>query len=165
MQIRQAKTSDPRILAFLAEHLAEMRAITPAGLVHALAPVDLRDSDLSLWAAWENGRPVACGALRALGRGRGEIKAMRVAPGHRGAGLGGRILGQLLAEARRRGYRCLLLETGAGEAFARARSFYLRHGFTPCAAFGDYPAHPGSAFLKRDLRVSAAPTPPCPRQD
>ena len=44
----------------------------------------------------------------------------------------------LLAEARRRGYTRVSLETGTGEAFEPARKLYESIGFRPSEPFGGY---------------------------
>jgi putative acetyltransferase len=61
------------------------------------------------------------------------------------------MLGRLLAEARRRGYRRVSLETGTMEAFAPARALYESAGFSPCAPFGTYRGGPHNVFLTLTL--------------
>jgi GNAT superfamily N-acetyltransferase len=58
------------------------------------------------------GAAVACGGIARFDGERGELKRMYVVPEQRGRGLGRRILVELEAEARRLGYRSLVLETG-----------------------------------------------------
>jgi [ribosomal protein S18]-alanine N-acetyltransferase len=55
------------------------------------------------------------------------VQTMAVAPGHRGRGLGGRLLDALLSEAARRRQRVVSLEVRAGNA--AAQRLYERHGF------------------------------------
>lgn len=61
------------------------------------------------------------------------------------------MLDHLLAEARRRGYRRVSLETGTMDAFAPARALYEGAGFTPCPPFGDYRQSPHSVYLTISL--------------
>ena len=61
------------------------------------------------------------------------------------------MLDHILAEARRRGYRRLLLETGSMAAFEPARQLYLRAGFAYCGPFADYVEDPNSVFMLSDL--------------
>jgi len=61
------------------------------------------------------------------------------------------ILDHIIAEARRRGYARLSLETGSSPAFEPALSLYRKYGFTEGAAFGDYEKSPFNQFLHRDL--------------
>ena len=56
-----------------------------------------------------------------------------------------------MAEARRRGYRRLSLETGSQPEFAPARALYARFGFVECGPFGDYRLDPCSTFMTRAL--------------
>jgi len=70
---------------------------------------------------------------RVVGTGRllpdGHIGRMAVLPEWRGQGVGGRILGSLVARARERGMKRVVLN-----AQTHAAPFYARHGFV---AFGD----------------------------
>ena len=61
------------------------------------------------------------------------------------------MLDHVLAEARRRGYARLSLETGSMDYFAPARALYARAGFVACAPFGDYVEDPNSVFMTRAL--------------
>jgi putative acetyltransferase len=65
----------------------------------------------------------------------------------RGRGIGRAMLDHLLAEARRRGYRRVSLETGSMDAFAPARSLYAGAGFFPCEPFDDYRPSPRSVYM------------------
>ena len=76
---------------------------------------------------------------------------MRTAQAHRGRGVGARMLEHILAEARRRGYTRLSLETGTPAAFDAARRLYARHGFVECGPFGDYSLDPYSTFMTLEL--------------
>ena len=77
---------------------------------------------------------------------------MRIASGHRGKGVGSRILEHIIAVARGREYRRLLLETGAMPEFEPARALYRRHGFEPRGPFGNYREDPNSVFMEKRLR-------------
>ena len=57
----------------------------------------------------------------------------------------------ILAEAAKRGYRRLSLETGSMQAFEPARRLYAGFGFEPCAPFADYVEDPNSVFMTREL--------------
>ena len=151
MQLLEDDLSGPEIARFLRQHLEEMHRITPLGSVHALALEDLRRPEITFWSAWEGDELVGCGALKELDSRSGEIKSMRTAETRRGRGIGSRILDHIVREAERRGYRFLVLETGALPAFAAARSFYERHGFEPCGPFADYRDDPNSVFMTRSL--------------
>ena len=55
---------------------------------------------------------------------------MRTAQTHLRRGVAATMLDHILAEARRRGYARLSLETGSMDYFAPARALYARAGFT-----------------------------------
>jgi GNAT superfamily N-acetyltransferase len=91
--------------------------------------------------ALEDDVPVACGGLRTLRRGVGEIKRMYVAPGARGRGVGRVLLEFLEDMARDPGYAVARLDTGARQP--RAQRMYERAGY---AAVPDYNDNPYAAF-------------------
>jgi putative acetyltransferase len=130
--------SGPEVAALLAEHLDDMRASSPPESKHALDLEALRRPDVTFWTMWEDDVLLGFGALRELDPTHGEIKSMRTASASRGRGVGSALVRHVVAEGRRRGYRRLSLETGSSEHFAPARRLYERHGFVPCAPFGDY---------------------------
>ena len=53
----------------------------------------------------------------------------------------------MIAEARRRGYRRLSLETGRGQAFEPALTLYRRRGFVEGGPFADYQGGDFSQFF------------------
>ncbi len=141
----------PAIAALLREHLAHMHEVTPAQSVHALDLEALRAPDITFWSVWRGEELVGCGALRELDPRHGEVKSMRTVEAHRGEGVGAAMLEHLLAEAARRGYARVSLETGAMPAFAPARALYARFGFEPCAPFGEYAVDANSVYLSKRL--------------
>jgi putative acetyltransferase len=151
LEIRADDLNGREIRALLEEHLDEMRRISPPESVHALDLNGLRRPEITFWTAWHGGTLLGCGALKDLGAGHGEIKSMRTAQGHQGAGIGTAMLSHILAEADRRGYHRLSLETGSQPHFEPARRLYRRHGFVPCPPFGEYREDPNSAFFTRLL--------------
>ncbi len=135
----------------VAFHLDEMHLWSPPESVHALPLERLRAPDVTFYSAWDGNRLAAFGALKELEPGRGELKSMRAAPDYRGKGAGEAILLCLMAEARRRDYRWLGLETGAPDAFIPARTLYAKHGFRECPPCADYVADGFSVCMSRDL--------------
>ncbi len=151
LTIRRDDLSGTAIRALLEEHLQHMRSVSPPESVHALDLAGLDRPEITLWAAWDGATLAGCGALKALGAAHGEIKSMRSAQAYRGTGVGKALLAHIVAEARRRGYARLSLETGAEDAFVPARELYASHGFTACAPFADYREDPNSVFMTRAL--------------
>jgi putative acetyltransferase len=151
MDIRVDDLSGPEIAALLAEHLRSMYLHSPPESVHALGIAQLRAPDITMWTAWEDGELLGCAALKELDREHGEIKSMRTSSRHLRKGVATALLRHLLAEAKRRSYRRLSLETGSMAAFAPARELYARFGFQPCGSFADYVEDPNSVFMTRTL--------------
>ena len=73
------------------------------------------------------------------------------ASAHLRKGVASHLLEHLLALARSRGYRRVLLETGSGPAFEPALALYRRHGFEAGQVFGDYRPSDFNQFLQLDL--------------
>lgn len=143
--------SGPEVAALLELHLADMHRWSPACKVHAMPIERLRQPDVTFYSAWDGATLAAVGALKHLDDTRGELKSMRAAPSYLGKGAGKAILEHLMAEARRRGYSWLGLETGVPEPFLPARSLYQSYGFTPCEAFADYVLDEWSTCMSRTL--------------
>ncbi|MEP7072049.1 MAG: GNAT family N-acetyltransferase [Verrucomicrobiota bacterium] len=151
MHIQVDDLSGPEIAALLEEHLAGMRSLSPSESVHALPLEELRRPEVTFWSAWEKSELLGCGALKQLDPEQGEIKSMRTASNHRRKGVAHSLLQHILAEARRRGYRRLSLETGSQPGFEPARQLYSQAGFVACAPFADYTNDPNSFFLMLEL--------------
>ena len=139
------------VAALLQEHLDDMHRHSPPESVHALDLGKLRAPGITFWVARDGEALQGCGALKQLDPRHGEIKSMRTAHAHRGRGVGAAMLEHVLAEARRRGYARLSLETGTPVAFDPARRLYARYGFVECGPFGDYLPDPCSTFMTLEL--------------
>ena len=151
MSIRLDDLGDPRIAAFLQEHIGDMRSVSPPQSKHALDLAGLRRPEIRFWSVWQGESLVACAALKRLDARHGELKSMRVAPQARRQGLARVVLLHVLDQARAAGMQRVSLETGSMPFFVPARALYAAHGFTPCAPFGDYRSDPNSVFMTLDL--------------
>ena len=151
MDIRLDDLSSPEVQALLAEHLRNMRSLTPPGSVHALDLTALRQPGVTFWFAWSGPVLVGCGALKELSPLHGEVKSMRTASDHRRTGVAQAMLRHILGVAAARGYRRLSLETGSQPAFEPARRLYERFGFQYCPPFDGYTEDPNSVFMTRAL--------------
>jgi DNA-binding MarR family transcriptional regulator len=87
--------------------------------------------------AISDGEPVACGGVKTIGPGVGELKRMWVHPDWRGAGLGSRLLRHLEDRSRAHGHGTLRLDTNA--ALAEAISMYDRAGYRRVDRYNDNP--------------------------
>jgi putative acetyltransferase len=149
--IKPGDFDDDRVKALLARHLQGMHANTPPGHVFALDWSALQKPEISFYTLWESDELLGVGALKELGPRAGEIKSMRTADAHLRRGVAAAILEHIIAEARRRGYTRLSLETGAGPAFEPAHTLYRKYGFSDGGPFGDYEKSPFNQFLHLDL--------------
>lgn len=144
--------SGPGIAAFLDDHVRRMRAITPLASKYALDLDALRAPEITFWSVRDPRDPdviLGCGAVKELGPTHGEIKSMRTRAGRTRGGIASLLLAHLIAEATRRGYTRLSLETGTAEAFLPARRLYEKFGFTYCAPFADYRPSQHNTFMTR----------------
>ncbi|SDY86293.1 putative acetyltransferase [Lysobacter sp. yr284] len=151
MQIRAGQLDRPEVIALLREHLQGMAELSPPDSVHALGLDALKHPQISFWSAWDDEELLGCGALKQLDAAHGEIKSMRTAGAHRRRGVAAAMLEHILAEAARREYRRLSLETGSMDGFGPARSLYARYGFDYCGPFADYRDDPNSVFMSKAL--------------
>lgn len=140
--------------ALLRLHLDDMHRFFPPETMHVKPMELLLGGSVAFWTAWDGPRLAAIGALRDLGDHHGEVTAMRAHPDYRNRGAGKAILLHLLAEAYRRGFRRLSLETGRADPFLPARRLYERHGFSQSPPFAGYPEDEGRLFMTRSLSPS-----------
>lgn len=139
------------IAEFLEDHVRQLRAISPPESKHALDLDGLRRPEITFWTALDGDTIVGCGALKRLDATHAEVKSMRTAPARTRGGVASSLLGHIIDEATRMGFRRLSLETGSAEFFRPARRLYEKFGFTYCEPFADYRPDPNSAFMTRVL--------------
>lgn len=151
LTIKRDDLQGPDIARLLREHLGELGAVTPPGSMHALALDELRKPDVTFWSVWAGQELAGCGALKEIDPQHGEVKSMRTAKTHMRQGVGSFVLAEILAEAKRRGYRRLSLETGATDYFQPAHHLYRKFGFRECPPFEGYQEDPNSVFMTREL--------------
>ncbi len=150
----QVEPGDPRseaaalLIGRLSAELAGRYDHTSDGSGH-FRPEDVLVPGGVFLIGWLSGRPVACGAVRPLGDGVGEVKRMYVEPEVRGRGLSRRLLAELEAAARVLGYVSLRLETGNRQP--EAIGLYETAGNGPAAPFGPYVSDPRSLYFEKRL--------------
>jgi putative acetyltransferase len=137
------------IRALVAELNAALLELTPAEFCTHMTVEQMANTDTTLFVARSAGRAVAIGALRRDANGVGEVKRMYTRPSVQGQGIGGAILAEIEALARREGFVRLVLETG--DRHPAAWRVYERGGFTRCGPILDYPDAGWSVFYEKHL--------------
>lgn len=94
-------------------------------------------------------RAVACGGIARFDDVRAELKRMYVVPDRRGRGLGRRLLAELESEARRLGYRGLVLETGDRQQ--EAVGLYESFGYERMPCYPPYDSRALSLCFEKRL--------------
>jgi putative acetyltransferase len=150
VDIRQDDPGAPHVADLLAHHLEELRSVMGEH-AQALDASGLSAATVTFWTVWQGHALAGFGALKRLDDTHGEVKSMRAAPAARGTGAGRAILLHIIAEARKRGYARLSLETGTASLHAPAVSLYRSVGFLNCEPFADYQASPHNQFMSLDL--------------
>ena len=151
MNIKIDDLTSPAIIALLTEHLESMAAVSPPESRHALDLEGLRRPDITFWSLWHDDELAGCAALKELDPAHGEVKSMRTARAHLRKGVASMLLQHVIAEAKRRGYHRLSLETGSMAYFEPARALYRSFGFADCAPFGSYILDPNSVFMSMEM--------------
>ncbi|MBR0859513.1 GNAT family N-acetyltransferase [Bradyrhizobium liaoningense] len=150
MEIRQDDPRAPHVAELLAHHLEELRSVMGEH-AQALDASGLSAPSVTFWTVWHGDVLAGFGALKQLDEALGEVKSMRAAPAARGTGVGRAILLHIIAEARKRGYARLSLETGTAPLHVPAVALYRSVGFVPCEPFADYRVSPHNQFMSLDL--------------
>lgn len=86
--------------------------------------------------AYEDGKAVACGAIKEYEPGVMEVKRMYTSPKNRGKGIAGKILSELEAWAGKLGYQKCILETGKTQT--AAIRLYEKSGYKTIPNYGQY---------------------------
>jgi GNAT superfamily N-acetyltransferase len=131
----------PKVLAVLAEYAAEVLRRCPGDLtprrVTSNEPREFERPDGAFLVLRHGGEVVACGGLRTIGQGAGELKRMYVRPVVRGRGVGRRLLADLETVARELGHEVLRLDTR--HELTEARRLYESAGYHLVPAYNDNP--------------------------
>ena len=125
---------------------AEAHARYPSSSVHGIATRDIAAFIIARVA----GKAVACGAVRPLEPGIGEVKRMFVEPAFRCRGLARQILRKIEAVAQGLGFTALRLETGT--THPEAILLYESAGFLRISRFGEYTDDPFSVCFEKPLK-------------
>ncbi len=106
--------------------------------------------DGCLLLARQDRQPAGCVALRRFDDDTCEMKRLHVRPVYRGRGIGKALAAEIIAEARRLGYRKMRLDSIA-DRMAEAVSLYRALGFREIPPYGHHPEG-CSLFMELDLQ-------------
>jgi GNAT superfamily N-acetyltransferase len=138
--------------ALFTEYLGLVRERLGDGFVPTERIFATRDAFDGAGAAWlvayDDGRPVGCGGLRALAPGVGEIKRMFVTGRARGRGHGRGLLRELERLAAARGHRSVRLLTS--EVLGEALALYEAEGYGVVERIA-HPGRPAELWLEKAL--------------
>lgn len=102
----------------------------------------------SLILAWDEARPIGCIGLREIAPRVAEMKRLYVRPEARGTGVGRRLVERFLEDARRLGYREVVLDTL--DRMVSARALYTSLGFEVVPAYYNNPLE-GVVYMRLRL--------------
>lgn len=102
--------------------------------------------------AYENKKPVGCGAMKEYRPDTMEIKRMFVSPGNRKKGIASKILTQLEIWAGELDYTKCILETGKKQP--EAIELYKKNGYNPIPNYGQYAGVGNSICFRKQLKQS-----------
>jgi GNAT superfamily N-acetyltransferase len=100
--------------------------------------------------AYENNKPVGCGAIREYSTEKMEIKRMYTLPEHRGKGIATKILAELETWAAELSYSKCVLETGKRQP--EAIKLYKKNGYTIIPNYGKYVQMDNSVCFEKELK-------------
>lgn len=101
-----------------------------------------------LYLAYWKDKLAGCVALRQIDETRCEIKRLYVRMVFRGCGIGGRLVDQVIADARQQGYRYILLDTYP--FLKRAIAMYRKRGFYEIDKYLESPID-STIYMQLDL--------------
>jgi GNAT superfamily N-acetyltransferase len=155
VRIDRVPADSPAAAMLMAELDRELGARYPDAPIFGLHAGEVADASLRFLIALVGGRPVGCGALRRLDRGRGEVKRMYVRGEFRGRGIARALLQALEREAWDAGLAIIRVQTGNGQPEALA--LYRSSGYRDIPPFGEYAASEVSVCLERHLTRGDGP--------
>ncbi|MEW5797789.1 MAG: GNAT family N-acetyltransferase [Bacteroidota bacterium] len=100
--------------------------------------------------AYEDEKPVGCGAIKEFASDTTEVKRMYTLPEYRGKGIAKKILAELERWASEMSYAKCILETGKRQPEAIA--LYTKSGYTPIPNYGQYVGVENSVCFEKRLK-------------
>lgn len=149
MNVNLESPKQPEVADLIAELDDYQDTLYPAEARYALDLDSLAlPSVLFAVARDSDGIATGCGAI-VMNDDYGELKRMYVRPEARGVGTAQKVIEFLESAARMHGCETVLLETGPHSH--RALAFYTKQGYGRCGPYGEYPDHPLSVFMRKQL--------------
>ena len=99
--------------------------------------------------AYENDKPISCGAIKEYAPNAMEIKRMYTSPGSRGKGIATNVLHELEKWAKELSYSKCVLETGKRQP--EAISLYQNNGYQQIPNYGQYMGIENSVCFEKEL--------------
>ncbi|WP_170762469.1 GNAT family N-acetyltransferase [Ruegeria lacuscaerulensis] len=153
IEIREADPTSDAMRPLVEAHFAHSETAGPAESNHTMGAEALAEPGIRFWAMYEAGKPVGCGALKALPDGTAEVKSVHVVSDVRGRGLARTLMNHFADLANSEGITALVLETGADHLreYDAARKLYEALGYSYCGPIYGYEDDPNSAFMRLAL--------------
>ena len=148
--IREADASGADAMFLMRALDAELQERYPGAIIHSIDPVTFSPSGGVFLIAYEDDRPVACGALRAMADGSLEVKRMFVLAAARRRGHARAVLAALEARAMSLHVPVVRLETGDRQP--EAVHLYESAGYRPIPSYGEYAGSPHSRCFEKRLQ-------------
>ena len=148
----EVDAASPEAVSLISALDGELNERYPGMPIHGIDAVAFRRSGGVFLIARCDGGAVACGAIRPVGEGVGELKRMFVKPTERGRGFGRAMVAALEEVAARQGYRSICLETGSNQPEAIA--LYQSAGYRPISCYGEYVSDERSRCFEKALADS-----------
>jgi len=104
--------------------------------------------------AYENDKPVGCGAIKNFNTEAMEVKRMYTSPAHRGKGIATHILTELETWAGELSYKKCILETGKRQH--EAVRLYEKNGYQRIPNYGQYAIMENSVCFEKQLIVHSS---------
>ena len=100
--------------------------------------------------AYENGKPVGCGAIKGYSANTMEIKRMYTSPNSRGNGIAAKVLKELEIWARELSCEKCILETGKRQP--EAIGLYKKYGYKLIPNYGQYAEIENSVCFEKEIQ-------------
>jgi GNAT superfamily N-acetyltransferase len=149
IELKRTDSRDPDFIA-LVKHLDVYLAEMDGDAHSFYAQFNTVDAIKHVVVAYDDGRPVGCGAIKEYAPDMTEVKRMYTAPECRGKGVASRILTELETWASEMGYDKCILETGRRQT--EAIGLYHKNGYMIIPNYGQYDGIEDSVCFEKSVR-------------